>query len=79
MHSPTDGGSNSDIALSTDSVAPSGGGAAAGSKVRSGIAIVLGVLAIVALIATTVAVWARAIVFDSDTGGRPRRRRAGRA
>ena len=66
MRSPTDGGSSSDIALSTDSVAPSGGGAAASSKVRSGIAIVLGVLAIVALIVTTVAVWARAVVFDSE-------------
>ena len=40
--------------------------APAGGKVRGAVAVVLGVLAIVALIATTVAVWARAIVFDSD-------------
>ena len=66
MRSPTDGGGNSDIAPNTDSVAPSGSGAAAGGKVRSGIAIALGVMAIVALIVTTVAVWARAVVFDSE-------------
>ena len=53
-------------ALDTKSAAPPGGDAAAGGKVRGAIAIVLGALAIVALIATTVAVWARAIVFDSD-------------
>ena len=61
-----DDGDNADIALNTDSVASSGGGAAAGGKVRTAITIVLGAMAIVALIATTVAVWARAIVFDSD-------------
>ena len=66
MHSPTDGGDNSDIALNTASDAPPNGDAAAGGKVRSAIAIILGVLAIVALIATTVAVWAWAIVLDSD-------------
>ena len=66
MRSPTDRGSSSDTVPSTDSVAPSGGGAAASRKVRSGIAIVLGVLAIIALIVATVAVWARAVVFDSE-------------
>ena len=66
MHSQADDGENADIALNTDSVAPSGGGAAAGGKVRTAVTIVLGAMAIVALLATTVAVWARAVVFDSD-------------
>ena len=66
MHSPTDRGGNPDIALNTESDASHGGGAVAAGKVRSVIAIVLGVMAIVALIATTVAVWAWATVFDSD-------------
>ena len=66
MHNETEGGGNVEPALDTESAAPPGGEAAAGGNVRGAIAIVLGALAIVALIATTVAVWARAIVFDSD-------------
>ena len=66
VHSQTDVGDNVEIALNTDPVTPPDGGAAAAGKVRSVVAIVLGVLTIVALIATTVAVWAGAIVFDSE-------------
>ncbi len=66
MHNETEGGAHVEPALDTKSAAPPGGEAAGGGNVRSAIAIVLGVLAIVALIATTVAVWARAVVFDSD-------------
>jgi len=66
MHIETDRGDNGELALDAVSDAPPRGEAAAGGKVRGAIAIVLGVLTMVALIAATVAVWARVIVFDSD-------------
>ena len=66
MHSQAEVGESSESALNTESGVPHGERAPASGKVRNGIAIVLGALTIVALIATTVAVWARAIVFDSE-------------
>jgi hypothetical protein len=70
MDTQPDGGDNPDVTVAQEHAAAPASAAKGrapkegGSKVRGVVAIVLGTVAMVVLIATTVAVWARATVFD---------------